>query len=90
KIKKEIDKLSTRNLIDIHGQRKHPLGIVENLLIVVNKVKISIDIEVTKAKEYTIIVGTDWLSKVKGKIDLAKGVLEYELKDEKYQTPIIY
>ncbi|CAG8837936.1 26998_t:CDS:2, partial [Gigaspora margarita] len=84
KIRKEIDKLSVRNLIDVHGQRKFPLGVVENLSIVVNKVKISIDVEITEAKDYAIIVGTDWLKKVRGKIDLAKGELEYEWKNDKY------
>ncbi|KAF0465054.1 gag-pol fusion protein [Gigaspora margarita] len=88
KIEKEIDKPSVRNLIDVHGQKKHPLGVVENLPIVVNKIKIPIDVEVTEAKDYTVIVGTDWLGKVKGRIDLAKGVFEYKWKQEKYQTPI--
>ncbi|CAG8784362.1 9565_t:CDS:2 [Gigaspora margarita] len=45
KIRKKINKPSTRNLIDIHGQKKCPLGIVKNLPIVVNKVEIPIDVE---------------------------------------------
>ncbi|CAG8708006.1 44712_t:CDS:2, partial [Gigaspora margarita] len=88
KIGRAIDKPSIRNLIDIYRQRKYPLGVVENLPIVISKVTIPIDIEVTEAKDYTVIVETDWLGKVKGKIDLARGVLEYEWKNEKYQTPI--
>ncbi|CAG8801061.1 1612_t:CDS:2 [Gigaspora margarita] len=78
KIRKEIDKPSARNLIDVHEQRNYPLEVVKNLLIVVNRIKISINVEVTEIKNYAIIVGTDWLGKVKEKIDLAKGVLEYE------------
>ncbi|CAG8820074.1 11188_t:CDS:2, partial [Gigaspora margarita] len=64
KIRKEIDKPSVRNLIDVHGQKKYPLGVVENLLIVVNKVEVPIDVEVTEAKDYAIIVGTNWLEKM--------------------------
>ncbi|KAF0462180.1 gag-pol fusion protein [Gigaspora margarita] len=69
-------------------QRKYPLEVVESLPIVISKVEIPIDIEVTKAKDYTIIVGTNWLGKVKEKIDLARRVLEYKWKNEKYQMPI--
>ncbi|CAG8748809.1 14895_t:CDS:2 [Gigaspora margarita] len=65
-------------------EKKYPLEVVESLPIVISKVEIPIDVKVMKAKDYTIIVGTDWLGKVKGKIDLARGVLEYEWKNEKY------
>ncbi|CAG8796514.1 35709_t:CDS:2, partial [Gigaspora margarita] len=88
KIGKEIDKLLVRNLIDIYGQRKYPLEVVENLLIVVNKIEVPIDVEVTEAKDYAVIVGTDWLGKVREKINLAKRELEYEWKGNKYRTPI--
>ncbi|CAG8827963.1 13848_t:CDS:2, partial [Gigaspora margarita] len=60
----------------------------ENLPIVVNKVEIPIDVEVTKAKDYAVIVETDWLRKVRGKIDLAKRELEYKWKSNKYRMPI--
>ncbi|KAF0483948.1 gag-pol fusion protein [Gigaspora margarita] len=74
KIRKEIDKPSVRNLIDVHGQRKYPLGVVENLPIIVNKVEIPIDVEVTEAKDYAVIVGTDWLEKAKTPYNLGKPV----------------
>ncbi|CAG8816538.1 784_t:CDS:2, partial [Gigaspora margarita] len=56
-------KPSIRNLIDVHGQRKYLLGVVESLLIVIIKIEISINVEVMEAKDYTMIVGTDWLDK---------------------------
>ncbi|CAG8488276.1 26257_t:CDS:2 [Gigaspora margarita] len=45
KIRKKIDKLSIRNLIDVHGQRKYLLGVVESPLIVISKVEMPIDVE---------------------------------------------
>ncbi|CAG8804905.1 12441_t:CDS:10, partial [Gigaspora margarita] len=66
----EVTYSLTRNLIDIHRQRKHLLGVVKNFLIKINKMEIPIDVEVMEAREYMLIVGTDRLAKVKGKIDL--------------------
>ncbi|CAG8743082.1 11514_t:CDS:2, partial [Gigaspora margarita] len=62
KIRKEIDKPSIRTLIDVHKQRKYLLGVVENLLIIVNKIEILIDIEVTEAKDYIIIIENKYIS----------------------------
>ncbi|CAG8826071.1 30980_t:CDS:2 [Gigaspora margarita] len=84
KIKKNINKQSLQNLIDVHGQRRHPLGVVKNFLIKVNKIEIPINIEVTEAWEYTVIVGTDWLAKVKEKIDL-----KYRCFKDMDESPII-
>ncbi|CAG8837938.1 44009_t:CDS:2, partial [Gigaspora margarita] len=77
KIRKEINKLSIRTLIDVHKQRKYLLGIVENLSIIVNKLEILIDVEVTKARDYTVIVETDWLDK------------SYIVQDDKNEPPIV-
>ncbi|KAF0430278.1 hypothetical protein F8M41_005559 [Gigaspora margarita] len=46
------------------------------------------ELKVTEAKDYAVIVETDWLEKVREKIDLAKGELEYEWKSDKYRMPI--
>ncbi|CAG8536577.1 12926_t:CDS:2 [Dentiscutata heterogama] len=88
RIGKDINKLSTQNLVDVYEQRKHLLGVVEDLPIEINRIKIPINIEVTEAWDYTVIVGMDWLAKVKRKIDLKHGFLEYEWKDERNKIPI--
>ncbi|CAG8686244.1 3008_t:CDS:2, partial [Dentiscutata heterogama] len=45
RIGKDINKPSTQNLVDVYGQRKHLLGVVEDLSIEINRIKIPIDVE---------------------------------------------
>ncbi|CAG8843614.1 42210_t:CDS:2, partial [Gigaspora margarita] len=83
KIRRAIDKPSIRNLIDVYRQRKYPLGVVKNLLIVVSKVEIPIDVEVTEAKDYTMKVGTDWLENENELLimEIKKKIMSIERKD---------
>ena len=62
-------KQSNRTVSDIHGEKRLPIGIVENIQISIGKVKALVDIDIINAHNYAIIVGTDWLTKVKAKIE---------------------
>src|SRR6266516_3036483 len=62
-------KTSTRTVSDIHGEKKLPIGIVENIQVAIEGVKATVDMDVINASDYAIIVGTDWLTKVKAKIE---------------------
>ncbi|CAG8808338.1 15990_t:CDS:2, partial [Gigaspora margarita] len=62
RIRKSIDKPSTRNLINVHRQRRHSLGIVENLPIEINKMTIPINVKasiVKIGKDYVNIEGVE-------------------------------
>ncbi|KAG9298725.1 hypothetical protein G9A89_012793 [Geosiphon pyriformis] len=57
---------------NIHDDKKKDLDIAKAVLVRINNISIETNMEVSKAKEYTIIVGNKWLKK-------AKVLLDYEL-----------
>ncbi|KAG9289394.1 hypothetical protein G9A89_007955 [Geosiphon pyriformis] len=71
-IGRKIDELSTRPITNVHGDKKKNLGIAKTVFVQINDISIEIDMEVSKAKEYIIIVDNKWLKK-------AKALLNYEL-----------
>ncbi|KAG9294707.1 hypothetical protein G9A89_008186 [Geosiphon pyriformis] len=71
-IRRKIDELSIWPMTNVHGNKKKDLGIAKAVLIHINGISIETDMEVFEAKEYTIIVGNEWLKK-------AKALLDYEL-----------
>ncbi|KAG9297639.1 hypothetical protein G9A89_011154 [Geosiphon pyriformis] len=60
------------DLILDSGSSKKGLGIAKAIPVCINGISIETDMEVSEAKEYTIIVGNEWLKK-------AKALLDYEL-----------
>ncbi|KAG9303752.1 hypothetical protein G9A89_018649 [Geosiphon pyriformis] len=71
-IGRKIDESSTRPMTNVHGDKKKGLGIAKAIPVHINGISIETDMEVSEAKEYTIIVGNEWLKK-------AKTLLDYEL-----------
>ncbi|KAG9284328.1 hypothetical protein G9A89_007483 [Geosiphon pyriformis] len=71
-IGRKIDEPSTQPMTNVHGNKKKNLGITKAIPVHINRISIETDMEVSKAKEYTIIVGNEWLKK-------AKALLDYEL-----------
>src|SRR5256885_2133879 len=64
-----IDKSSTIKLIDIQENRVTPLGEKLNVQVNMEGVDISVDMVVIESKDYNIILGNDWLSKVRARMD---------------------
>ncbi|KAG9294808.1 hypothetical protein G9A89_008500 [Geosiphon pyriformis] len=60
------------DLILDSGSSKKGLGIAKTIPVRINSISIETDMEVFEAKEYTIIVGNEWLKKT-------KALLDYEL-----------
>ncbi|KAG9303236.1 hypothetical protein G9A89_013562 [Geosiphon pyriformis] len=71
-IGRKINEPSTRPMTNVHGDKKKGLGIAKAVPVHINGISIETDMEVSEAKEYTIIVGNEWLKKV-------KALLDYEL-----------
>ncbi|KAG9296593.1 hypothetical protein G9A89_015185 [Geosiphon pyriformis] len=71
-IDRKIDEPSTQPMTNVHGDKKKGLGIAKAIPVCINGISIETDMKVSKAKEYTIIVGNEWLKK-------AKALLDYEL-----------
>ncbi|KAG9284799.1 hypothetical protein G9A89_003722 [Geosiphon pyriformis] len=64
-IGRKIDEPSTQSMTNVHGDKKKGLGIAKAIPVHINGISIETDMEVSKAKEYTIIVGNEWLKKAK-------------------------
>ncbi|KAG9296613.1 hypothetical protein G9A89_015205 [Geosiphon pyriformis] len=71
-IGRKIDEPFTQPMTNVHGDKKKSLGIAKAIPVCINSISIKTDMEVSEAKEYTIIVGNEWLKK-------AKVLLNYEL-----------
>ncbi|KAG9299083.1 hypothetical protein G9A89_020396 [Geosiphon pyriformis] len=71
-IGKKIDEPSIWPITNVHSDKKKGLGITKTVPVHINDISIETNMEVSKAKEYTIIVGNEWLKKT-------KALLDYEL-----------
>ena len=71
KIEQKIEKPSTIKMVDVNRGKQQSLGKIRNLPINVKVTIISIDVEVSEAADYTVIVGNDWLTKTKRIIDFS-------------------
>ncbi|KAG9296536.1 hypothetical protein G9A89_015128 [Geosiphon pyriformis] len=58
-IGRKIDEPSTRPMTNIHGDKKKNLGIAKAVSVQINSISIETDMEVSKVKKYTIIVGNE-------------------------------
>ncbi|KAG9289253.1 hypothetical protein G9A89_007498 [Geosiphon pyriformis] len=67
-------------MINVYGNKKKDLGIAKTVSVWINSISIKTDIEVSKTKEYTIIVGNKWLKKTKVLLDykLYKLIIRYD------------
>lgn len=85
---KEIEKSTKIIMIDINGERKTPLGKISNVIVEANNDKWELEMLVTSSTSYNVVLGNDWLSKVKGTINFKKRILVYEWDNEYNQLPI--
>ena len=86
-----IERPSTTVMINVHREQKRPLGEVLNFPITIQGVTISADIVVvTDAQSYSVIVGNDWLSKVKALIDYQNSVMMITWQGQDLEIPVEY
>ncbi|KAG9298903.1 hypothetical protein G9A89_015925 [Geosiphon pyriformis] len=79
-IGRKIDKSSTRPMTNVHDNKKKGLGIAKTIPVCINGISIETDMEVFEAKEYTIIVGNEWLKKAKALLDYKLFAVDSDLK----------
>ena len=75
-------------MTDITGNVNHPLGAIDNFPITVDKITIPADVDITPAQTYSVIIGMDWLNKIKANLDLKKNIMTFEWNNQKGQANI--
>ena len=68
---------------DINGVSILPLGAIDDLPLTIDGIIILAEIDITEARTYSVIVGMDFLNKIKANIDIRKDLLTFEYDDQK-------
>jgi hypothetical protein len=79
----KIQRKSNITMSDINGESKQPLGAIDNFPITLAGIVIPADVDITEARTYSVVVGMDWLNKIKAKLDLHTGTMAFEWNDQK-------
>jgi hypothetical protein len=77
-------------MTNINGERRVPLGAIDNFPISVGTITAPIKVDVTEAKTYSVIAGNDWLMQVKATIDYASANLTIRDNDKTIHIPCTY
>ncbi|PKY56151.1 hypothetical protein RhiirA4_476230 [Rhizophagus irregularis] len=86
----KIDQPSTASMVNVNGERKIPIGEVLNFPITVQGIEVPINVVVTEAETYSVIVGNDWLRKVKANIDYETSTMIINWKEKEAKVPVEY
>ena len=73
---------------DINGESKQPLGAIDNFPVTIAGIVIPADVDITEARTYSVVVGMDWLNKIKAKLDLHSGTMSFDWNNQKGNTKI--
>ena len=79
----KIQRKSNITMSDINGESKQPLGAIDEFPITLAGIVIPADVDITEARTYSVVVGMDWLNKIKAKLDLHTGIMTFEWNDQK-------
>jgi hypothetical protein len=88
RMNKDIDAASNIQVVDIMGNKSIPLGKVLNVPVRIGKYEILIDMLVTNSKEYNVVLGNEYLDKVKATIDFASGIMTIGWNEDYESVPI--
>ena len=86
----EINKPADILMININGEKKRPLGIVNNIPIEIHGEVIPIDAIVTESNSYTVLVGTDWLAKTKARLNFNNSTMTLIWNNQSIEILIEY
>ena len=75
KVGRKVDQPSHINIIKINGEKRKALGEIKSLPIVVQKQLLPVNIIVSEATGYDVLVENDWLTKYQAKLDWEKQTL---------------
>jgi hypothetical protein len=67
-----IDRASKSSVIMANGSSTVPLGVIADVAISFGVCTVAVDLVVTEAATYNVILGMDWLTRANAKVDLGK------------------
>ena len=74
----KIQRKSNITMSDINGESKQPLGAIDNFPVTIAGIVIPADVDITEARTYSVVVGMDWLNKIKAKLDLHSRTMSFD------------
>ena len=67
-----IDKASRTSIIMANGVSSVPLGVIEDVAVTFGECTVSVDMVVTEAASYDVILGMNWLTQANATVDLGR------------------
>lgn len=86
-----MDKLvpSHTNFLTAAGKIEKPMGMLPSLPVTIGSLTLQIDCMVTKANNYNVLIGNDWLSMAGADILLSSSMLRTRLGPDQYEDILI-
>src|SRR5213080_1574604 len=83
-----IDCASKSSVIMANGSSTIPLGVITDVAISFGVCTIAVDLVVTEAATYDVILGMDWLTRANAKVDLGKQEMILSKHRQRVTVPI--
>jgi hypothetical protein len=84
----EITHPSKTVMVNVNGERRRPLGAIEDVPLKIKGTIIPMNVIVTTSDTYAAIVGNDWLRKVKAAIDMNNHKMVMQWKGKIIEVPV--
>ena len=84
----EITHPSKTIMVNVNGERRRPLGAIEDVPLKIKGTVVPMNVIVTTSDTYAAIVGNDWLRKVKASIDMNNHKMVMQWKGKIIKVPI--
>ena len=89
KMGRKIDQPSYINMIGINGEKQKALGKIKSLPIVVHQQLLSVNIIVSEATRYDVLIENDWLTKYQAKLDWEKQMLMFGIEGKTFTVDTV-
>jgi hypothetical protein len=86
----EIEQASNSLIISAIGTSTRPLGIIRDLPIEIEGVRIPITVEVVPATSYSVLLGNDWSKKINANYNWTNGCYGFKWNNRKYSITTTY
>ena len=84
----KIDRAPRAPFLTANGSPSMPLGIIEDVAVTFGTLTITVDMVVTEAASYDVILGMDWLTRANAKVDLGKKEMTIIKHGQRIRVPL--